>query len=71
MAKIRFRDVKKAILEDFKKTHEEKWHKEFICPFIADIKVCKCNEDIISVLMQNGFTYAEALEQIISLITTV
>ena len=71
MRKLRFCDVKKAILEDFKKTHEGKWHKNFILPFIADIKVCKCNEDIIKVLMQNGFTYAEALEQIINLITTV
>lgn len=69
MCKIRFRDVKKAIIDDYKLDNRG-WDSHFALPFISELKSCKCNEDVIKVLMQNGFTYAEALEQIVDLVTT-
>ena len=70
MKKIRFHEIKKAIIKDFCATADKKWNGYFGKPFIADIKRCVCTEEIIQVLMQNGFTYGEALEQINDLITT-
>jgi len=69
MKKIRFREIKKAIIKDFEKNHAN-WPPEFAKPFVADIKSCVCTEEIIQVLKDGGFTYAEALEQINDLITT-
>jgi hypothetical protein len=70
MSKIRFREVKKAILKDFMADHN-KWNPMVSRTFIADLKFCHSTEEIILVLVNNGFSNVEALDKIMDCITRV
>lgn len=67
MAKIRFREIKKAILQDFQKNN--KWDEVFKKPFISEIRYCKSTEEIVYALLSLDFTLTEAYEFILDCIS--
>ena len=67
MKRIRFREVKRAVIDDFITNCEwSELTKEYT---LRDFRSCKCIEDLVHCLEENGFRTHEAYEFIVDTIT--
>ena len=68
MKKIRFREIKKAIIKDFE-NNQNKFGEDQAKFILRTLKATICTEEIIAVLRTYNFTQAEAYEFILDCIS--